>query len=179
MLAGPGNNQLTVGVLVGALPFMEQQALWEQIANPLRDPITGNTWQAFGGNTGMVIAQHAVSRYEPWLTEVPGLRCPSDPGTGLPAVGRSNYAACTGDSAYLSNWGFSRDNGVTNNPANYIELAAASSRGAFHNRRKTLFRDILDGTSNTICMGEIPTDLGSVPKRLERGFSGSVGCTPS
>jgi len=175
VLAGPGNNQLTLGALVGALPFMEQQALWEMAASPLRDPVTTNTWQAFGGNTGMVIAQHATSRYQPWLTEVAGLRCPSDPGAGLPAVGRSNYAVCTGDSAYLSNWGFARDNGVTNNPATYIELAAASSRGAFHNRRKTNFRDFLDGTTNTICMGEIPTDLGDSDIRTEPRGQSAVG----
>jgi prepilin-type N-terminal cleavage/methylation domain-containing protein/prepilin-type processing-associated H-X9-DG protein len=176
----PGNNLLTLGMLVGTMPFMEQQPLWEQISNPLRDPITGNLWQAMGPNTGMVIGQHAVARYEPWITEVKGLRCPSDPGVGLPSLGRSNYAACTGDSAYLNNWGFSRDNGVTNNPANYIELANASSRGAFHNRRSTLLRDFLDGTSNTICMGEIATDLGDSDKRTEpRGHTVSAGGGPS
>ncbi len=26
-----------IGVMVGALPFMEQQALWEQISSPLPD----------------------------------------------------------------------------------------------------------------------------------------------
>lgn len=173
--AGNSHNLTTQGIMVGAMPFMEQQALWEQISNPLRDPVTGNTWQSMGGNTGMVIAQHAVSRYEPWLTEVPGLRCPSDPGTGLPAVGRSNYAACTGDSVYLNCWGFARDDGTINNPANYIELAAASCRGVFTPRRKTNFRDVLDGLANTFCMGEIPTDLGDSDIRTEPKEQSTVG----
>lgn len=36
--------------------------------------------------------------YRPWTTELTTLRCPSDPGVGLPALGRTNYAACYGDS---------------------------------------------------------------------------------
>jgi prepilin-type N-terminal cleavage/methylation domain-containing protein/prepilin-type processing-associated H-X9-DG protein len=181
VIAGTAHNLTTQSILVGATPFMEQQALWEQISNPLRDPITGATWQSMGGNTGMVISQHAVSRYEPWLTEMPGLRCPSDPGFGLPAVGRTNYAACTGDSVYLNCWGFARDNGVTNNPSTaptYIDRANASCRGVFMPRKKSAFRDILDGLANTICMGEIPTDLGDADIRTEPRAQSAVG-TPT
>ncbi len=32
-----------------------------------------------------------------WMYEVPTFRCPSDPGVGLPSLGRTNYAACLGD----------------------------------------------------------------------------------
>ena len=41
-------------------------------------------------------------RYIPWATEIPTLRCPSDPGVGLPALGRTNYAMCLGDSYFYS-----------------------------------------------------------------------------
>ncbi|TWU15187.1 hypothetical protein [Allorhodopirellula heiligendammensis] len=37
-------------------------------------------------------------RYIPWTTEVKTYRCPSDPGRGAPAYGRTNYAVCLGDS---------------------------------------------------------------------------------
>ncbi|WP_442507175.1 DUF1559 domain-containing protein [Novipirellula sp. SH528] len=167
LLAPTGHNRQELSILVGLLPFMEQQALWEQISNPLRDPVTGNTWQSMGGNPLMQISHHAVSRYEPWLTEVPGLRCPSDPGVGLPSAGRTNYVACSGDSCYLSNWGYARDDGNRVNPSNLGELARGSCRGVFTTRQPTAFRDVLDGLANTICMGEIATDLGDADIRTE------------
>lgn len=37
------------------------------------------------------------------------------------------------------------------------------------------FRDILDGTANTICMGEIPTDLGDNDKRTRGATAARTG----
>jgi hypothetical protein len=57
--------------------------------------------------------------YGPWMTEIPTLRCPSDPGVGLPASGRSNYAACLGDSTHRINGGNNNTNNANqaiNNP---------------------------------------------------------------
>ena len=34
----PGHNRLELSALVGLTPFMEQQAVWEQISNPYRSP---------------------------------------------------------------------------------------------------------------------------------------------
>ena len=83
-------------------PFFEQQALWEQISNPSQvnalDPNTpvvpclGQPWDP----------TVQFLQYKPWVTEIPTLRCPSDPGVGLPAQGRTNYAACLGDSMWWS-----------------------------------------------------------------------------
>ncbi len=147
-------------MLVGLTPFMEQQALWEQIANPLRDPVTGALWPPMGPNPRMTITNHAASRYEPYLTEVQGLRCPSDPGTGLPAQGRTNYLPCLGDSAR------SMGGGISDAGADTGAVAAREScRGFFVHRRKSRFRDVLDGLANTICAGEIATDLGDNDKR--------------
>lgn len=152
--------------LVGLLPFIEQQALWEQISNPLVNNSglagTPNPWPPFGPRTDQV-------RYAPWATEISGFRCPSDPGTGLPALGRTNYAACTGDSSVHS-----RDPGLlidekSENPAvtiPYTSTAAiarrarASRRGMFVNNLRMGFRDVLDGMANTVMAGEIATDLG-------------------
>lgn len=160
--------------LVGILPFVEQQALWEQISNPLMGRSDNSTsgggidrpWNPMGPtpqNDG----------YRPWVTEIPGFRCPSDPGVGLPANGRSNYAACLGDSGHWSTQGaLYVDNDALGSevstpvPVPYIRPrsrsieARAKNRGLFQPHDVTKFRDILDGLSNTIAAGEIATDLG-------------------
>jgi len=175
-----GNNQHDLSFLVGILPFMEQQALWEQIVNPFQ-PIQGSTatpgvpgptfpamgpspFKPLGGDFG-----HIQHQYDPWITEIPTLRCPSDPGRGLPSDGRTNYAACLGDAMNRSHVGPRNFNAMTNQwentPTGVTNSGAAqrtreSCRGAFVSRQKMAFRDILDGLSNTIMAGEIPTDLG-------------------
>ena len=50
----------------------QQQAVWEQIANPL------GTFPPMGPTPDR-------ANYAPWATDIPGFRCPSDPGQGLPA----------------------------------------------------------------------------------------------
>ncbi|MCM2369275.1 DUF1559 domain-containing protein [Aporhodopirellula aestuarii] len=162
--APSSNNREELSILVGLMPFLEQQGLWEQISNPLQDQ-NGKIHQPMGGNPQANLSHHQISRYEPWLTEVPSLRCPSDPGKGLPSAGRTNYAACSGDSAYICNHGYADENGDRSNPSNLAELARASCRGMFKARADSYFRDVLDGLSNTIAMGEIPTDLGDQDKR--------------
>ena len=152
-------NQGQLSWLVGLMPFMEQQPLWEQVANPLAFELAGGgslqsrtpPWPAMGPKPGN-------QAYPPAMTEVSTLRCPSDPGFGLPAQGRTNYACCLGDS-------FSRaENGPVNNVLEQTTADAqwsnAGQRGPFVVHRDMRFRDILDGLSNTIIAGEIKTDLG-------------------
>ncbi len=149
---GTGFTRFELSYSVGLLPFLEQQGLWSQISNPMVEN-DGDIWPAFGPRPGNV-------QYPPWLTQIPTYRCPSDPGVGLPGLGRTNYAACTGDSFYDVETGAKRfDSGqwVTD------ELQASRSRclrGVFVPRSSTRFRDILDGLSNTVAAGEIITGLG-------------------
>jgi len=94
------------------------------------------------------------------MTEISAFRCPSDPGTGLPAMGRTNYASCLGDAVQFADQG-----PYPNGRLQAVDSAAsigvrAAGRGVFVSRIKTALRDILDGTANTIMMGEIATDLG-------------------
>ncbi|EMI58172.1 DUF1559 family PulG-like putative transporter, partial [Rhodopirellula sallentina] len=98
----------SLSMLVGILPFIEQQATWEKISNPSSERTDGNLSAAIGtvanpwnpmGPTPQDI------NYVPWATEIVAFRCPSDPGFGLPALGRTNYAACIGDSAVQSDYG--------------------------------------------------------------------------
>jgi prepilin-type N-terminal cleavage/methylation domain-containing protein/prepilin-type processing-associated H-X9-DG protein len=156
------NNVTRLSMLVGLTPFIEQQALWEQISNPYvvpaGQPGAGLLFSAMGPYPEMSLGNHNTNRYEPWLTEVSTLRCPSDPGVGLPAQGRTNYAACVGDSVERTNVGATNDNGTTS--AGIQQTIRNSSRGVFIGNKFTSFRDVLDGLANTIMCGEICTDLG-------------------
>ncbi|MBB3204404.1 prepilin-type N-terminal cleavage/methylation domain-containing protein/prepilin-type processing-associated H-X9-DG protein [Rhodopirellula rubra] len=169
----PGHNRMELSALVGMTPFIEQQALWEQISNPLASPQNpGSLFSPMGPNPGRNLASHSNDRYDPWLANIPSFRCPSDPGVGLPAQGRTNYAVCLGDSTTRSNMGVYWHNGATD--SQMYEMARESNRGAFQPRRESRFRDILDGLSNTICMGEIATDLGDKDARTEAAKNPNV-----
>ncbi len=152
-----GHNQRSLSMLVGLTPFFEGQALWEQISNPYQTT-GGGLYQAMGPNPEKPQSASDADAYLPWLTETPMLRCPSDPGVGLPSHGRTNYAACLGDAADRTHEGVGNRQGVEN--SNRAIATRAGCRGVFVPRLATRFRDIVDGLSNTICMGEIATDLG-------------------
>lgn len=165
-------NRWRLSMLVGVTPFVEQQALWEQISNPM-DGNEDGTWVAPGTalNTNgpdfyaMGPTPDAIE-YGPWTTDQPTLRCPSDPGRGLPALGRTNYAACVGDSIVGMEYGNRTGNrsavgaGTTSIWDGNGSETRAGQRGVFRMCEGTKFRDILDGLSNTIMAGEIATDLG-------------------
>ena len=144
---------------VGLLPFIEQQALWEEISNPstftLLNPNTPRNppYPAMGPSP----VANTIYYYRPWMTEVAALRCPSDPGKGLPAAGRSNYGVCFGDS-----WTWYQCYGTTQNwaPNEYVTLRnRVIGRGTFVPRIGTQMRDVLDGLSNTAAMSEHITSL--------------------
>ena len=143
------NNELSF--LVGLLPFVEQQALWEQISNPNVARVDGTTqspaWPAMG-------PQPHTPDYVPWRTQVPGLRCPSDP-TGQPigSYGKTNYVACIGDTVYHQ-----EDSDINDSGEGDSSDASTFARGFFQLRQSTKFRDVLDGLSNTIACGEIVVD---------------------
>tara|TARA_R110002049_G_scaffold27321_2_gene94267 strand:- start:486623 stop:487858 length:1236 start_codon:yes stop_codon:yes gene_type:complete len=154
-------NQGQLSWLVPILPFIEQQAMWEEVSNPLGyelDPTSGARvvrtppWNAFGPKAGTNVA------YPPTMTEIQTFRCPSDPGFGLPAMGRTNYACCLGDSFSKAETG--PVNGQLVETSGDAQWSRAGQRGAFVCHTKMRFRDILDGLSNTIIAGEINTDLG-------------------
>jgi prepilin-type N-terminal cleavage/methylation domain-containing protein/prepilin-type processing-associated H-X9-DG protein len=153
-----GYTMHRLSMLVGVLPFVEQQALWEQISNPSIDTVNGWSWPAFGPSPVTI-------RYEPWRTDIPTYRCPSDPGTGLPSLGRTNYVASTGDSINRGALGGSRFRGPESkwrywDESWLVQQVRVGQRGVFVPRKESKFRDILDGLANTIMAGEISTDLG-------------------
>jgi len=178
---GTSNHRLSM--LVGMIPFVEQQALWEQISNPLGFNSDGSIrnppWQSMGPRPD-------DRQYPPYATNLSMLRCPSDPGFGLPSLGRTNYAACTGDSSYRSRDPYlnvnelSEDNTVTfpyTANTNSATHSNAAHRGMFVLTRGMKFRDTLDGLANTIMAGEIATDLGDRDAKTSLPTSGGVGVT--
>ena len=181
------NNMERLSMLVGIIPFVEQQPLWEVISNP-NDANGDGVFSPApfdaggnGGNNGDFYAMGPTPdkrAYIPWVTEIVTYRCPSDPGTGLPAMGRTNYAACLGDSSDFTNVGFNIPGDITAQMNNGVSnRCRAAFRGFFRRQQRGRFRDVLDGLSNTIAMGEIATDLGDRDNRtiiLEES-SASIG----
>jgi prepilin-type N-terminal cleavage/methylation domain-containing protein/prepilin-type processing-associated H-X9-DG protein len=170
-LAGtPQRNGMVLSYLVGILPFIEQAPLWEQVSNPLIPASGGNPFPAMGPVPW-------TTQYVPWVTEINALRCPSDPGKGLPSMGRANYAANMGDSLDFQVLSALRCGGATpcvwRDEQNSGIRARASGRGAFQYRYQTGIADILDGTANTIMLGEIATDLG------DRSITTDLNITPT
>ncbi len=142
----PGYNNYRLSTFVGILPFMEQQALWEQISNPL------DGWQAMGSEPG-------TSSYAPWATQINMLRCPSDPAISVSGFGLTNYAVNSiGDGPSNANTGYLQF--LSGRWQSIAEQSRVVCRGMFIPRHDSQFRDILDGLSNTIAAGEICNDLG-------------------
>ncbi len=159
-------SQGELSALVGLTPYMEQQALWEQISSPLKARVDKSATNSPGGTNAGVIPWPTMGptpedqQYPPWMTDIGTLRCPSDPGKGAPASGRTNYAVCTGDSINIILQGGPVNDDLTPRDNWGAEYYRAADRGFFGIRTQGGFRDILDGLSNTIAMGEIATDLG-------------------
>lgn len=175
-----GNSE-RLSWLVGITPFIEAQATWEQISNPLQIVVgsTTTSYPAMGPapDPTAAVSGSGATEYKPWWNEIPTLRCPSDPGiTGVGgAMGITNYAACLGDSMQQMTYGAKTEFLVR--ASGYAITARAACRGVFVMRQKMSFRDILDGTSNTIAAGEISSNLGTIQTRLK--LTGATYLNPS
>ncbi len=183
-LGGPygGNNLHNLSALVPLTPYIEQQALWEQISNRFgaTDPPSAVGMYYFspmGPNPDINLTQQGTYRYDPWMTDVPTLRCPSDPGTGLPAQGRTNYGVCIGDATGYQNTGGINQNGTVNNT--HYPRAKTSCRGMFVPRNEMRFRDVLDGLANTVMGGEFNTNLGDNDITTQAVLAGQLTNNPS
>jgi prepilin-type N-terminal cleavage/methylation domain-containing protein/prepilin-type processing-associated H-X9-DG protein len=193
---GYGGNQVNsahgrLSFLVALTPFIEQQALWEQISAPglaalsVNNAVPVPAFPAMGPSPDTDPNQMASTstmngggrNYRPWNTEVATLRCPSDPGVGLPAQGRTNYAACLGDSIDMvhNGVGFNTVTGRSPNDGGTAERARAACRGMFVAWDTKKFRDVLDGLANTVMCGEIATDVGDKDVRTDPAVNGAIG----
>lgn len=122
------NNNNRLGGLVFLLPFVEQA--------PLYDQISGGGGVSNYGTMGP--APWITTNWPHWRATIPVFNCPSQPGINLDAIGDTNYAMCVGDSV-----------------AAITGTNTTQNRGVFMRNISFGFRDVTDGTSNTIAYGEI------------------------
>ncbi len=140
---GPWNNdrggeaQCNRGFLSGfavLLPFMEQQAIYDQMTAP------ASGYPAWGPVPW-------YGTFDPWRPSIAGLLCPSDPDSkgsdpDYERYGNTNYNLCVGDEISDTIWWSANGTGVR------------KPRGLFGHFSFTNMASIKDGTSNTIAMSE-------------------------
>ena len=122
----PGGNTSRLSALVLLLPYLEQDALWQQIVHPET-------------NKGADFATTPVpwhSEFPAWQKQIEEFRCPTSPRLNT-KFGTTDYGFCIGDMA--------RD-----------IYRPRQLRGAFAvGLNSRLDKDFADGTSRTILMAEI------------------------
>lgn len=162
------SNQGRLGPLVGMLPFLEQQKLWETISSPFVGATTKTPFARMGP-----APWYNPGDYLPWGSMPASLICPEN-GNTAPASSKSpkvvtsweqlateltatglhatSYVACFGDGTQRQG-----KKGARTSPADAME-ARASQRGVFASHQVLRIRDILDGTSYTLMYSEAVSD---------------------
>ncbi|QEF99084.1 hypothetical protein Mal15_31440 [Stieleria maiorica] len=175
-------NQFRLSFLVSITPFLGQTPVWNTISGQWIGPVPGSDALAaeddffdmsMDSMDGLGDVNHpypkmgpspSMGSYLPWAMEIGTYRCPSDPGIGSPALGRTNYAACLGDAIEGLDQGLWRYEDSKWSPSGQTQVLA-TGRGMFVPRMVTSLDDVTDGLSTTIMMGEIATDLGDKDTR--------------
>ncbi len=165
----PDNENRLNTLLVGILPFIEQQPLWETIRNPqshaklLEQSPQWFDEDVINVNSTLVFAAMGPSPscpledYPPWATEVATYQCPSFGSGGWRNAARTCYAQSLGDCHHFI--------------ATDLSVRPSTKRGMFRKYRgvstKTgvlhdvlSFRDCKDGLSNTSLMLEFCSSAG-------------------
>ena len=146
--SGSDTNNNDGSGFIGLLPYLEQGPLYDMISSTWDNGT--NSAQAFGP---WPVAS-ASNWYVPFQRVIPSLLCPSSPEYNDPlsdggwGLARTNYGFSVGDTAYYMR-----------NPTR--------ARGLFGYRTYFRIADVLDGTTNTVAMGEIAgsIDVRAVPGR--------------
>lgn len=167
-----GTNEGRWTGLIGMLPMMEQQTLFNKIDSGFTQKYNNNveTLRAYGerfpasGTGGRVGWYHPWStEYQPNRTQVGFLRCPSDPGKMNPG----------------SMWSWARTNYVFNlADSQWGQMSTASdqdtTRGPFGRGFQYTLAAVADGTSNTIMFGEISTVDSGFQQRGQQAISPKI-----
>ena len=150
--------------LVLLLPFMEQQAMYDQF--DLRQA-SGNRLR----NTARPLAGDAETSGNAALTEnvITAFLCPSDSGDLLSSTG-VDYIPATGRRGRKTNYDFSVDNSYYR--FNHWGRLGMSIRFMFGENSDSKFSSLLDGSSNTVAMAETLRTVanGSCPMWGYRGW---------
>lgn len=139
---GPGGR---IGWLPLLLPFIEYGTVYDQVTPYITG--TAPDLDLSGSPTNWPGAK----------TQLPALKCPSDPNGGkvfgLATSGSlvdrvfSNYAACQGSTGTRLQ--------AADSPTGANDASATRLNGMFYALSKTRIRDVTDGTTNTVMIGEI------------------------
>ncbi|MFH5804468.1 DUF1559 domain-containing protein [Alienimonas sp. DA493] len=143
------SNRNGISAFVGLTPFLDQTALWNVISKPYNK--NGRSYPPMGPSPW-------TRSYDPWVTQIAFLLCPSD-GTKVVDLADSNYGM---------NWGDNGEGNTTNggNWPEFNQSAPAQSgeqtgpdytgmtRGMAIRGENLGVRDVRDGTTNTLLVGE-------------------------
>jgi len=135
--------------LIGMLPMMEQQTLYNKIDSGFIQAVPARVFLGYGQIQGGAWVGPWDWTYSPTRTQVGFFRCPSDPGRINPssstAVARTNYVFNLGDGIVGIEFTDNRD------------INQVSTRGPFPNTSQLTLASVTDGTSNTVMFGEVST----------------------
>lgn len=134
---GPGSNTNHGSGFIMLLPYLDQGPLYNQISSP--QTFNGQSFPAFGDNL------NNASVYTPWMADIPTLLCPSS----------SNKKGLVGANYGLTHYGFSGGDSAYHLVLQVVSVSTTEVRGLFGLQTNRRMRDITDGASNTVAMGEI------------------------
>ncbi len=135
--SGNTTNQAKLSVFVPLTQYLDHPTIWRDIST------AHDGWPAYGPETGK-------TNYKPWRTQIATLLCPSDGSQN------TNDANIMADTNYAVSWG-DNAHGVMES----TDRALENSRGMFKRGESRAFRDVRDGTVNTVLFAEIGRDDNS------------------
>jgi prepilin-type N-terminal cleavage/methylation domain-containing protein len=156
--------------LVGMLPMMEQQSLYNKIDSGFRQRVGASANAENLGPYGQIVGTTEwrgvwEAAYSPTRTQIGFFRCPSDPG-------RINPSSAT--AAARTNYAFNMGDGIVGIMS--TNLDQDNTRGPFPRAFQLTLASVTDGTSNTIMFGEISTVNGGTASSI--GGNGSPAQNP-
>ncbi len=163
------SNQGRLSGLVGVLPFLEHQKLWEEISNPYTARPSGQQFPAMGP-----APWYDATVYQPWSRGPEVYRCPERQGRpkqgAKPKVVYTLKVTNDEGSGLTTNYVFNFGDGTHNvgepadpRDARAAQQSRATQRGMFVPGRSMKFRDTLDGLSNTVMMSETRASVKRTP----------------
>jgi len=152
--ATPANDQVSnqnrLSGFVGLLPYIEQQPLYQQIASGGK-LVGGTTVQPFGNAPWY--RDDTTYGYVPFRAKIPMLYCPSDLASSGTSSGSTNHRFSLGTTVFGRP---DQSDATLGNNAPDVRASwwGAYFNGMFANGVSPSLGEIIDGTSNTIAMGE-------------------------